>query len=905
MELCEVDAARLRLAEEVFQRIVDADEPSRASILDEGCGGDAELRAFVEGLLEYHEAGMGKFLQQPVVGSQFGDMQGISAQLPERIGRYEVLRKLGEGGMSIVYEAQQDRPHRTVALKVIRPGIASESLLRRFQFEAELLGRLQHPGIASIHDAGVADVFTPGQATSRQPFFAMELIRGRPLDEFTNQHDLSVRDRLELFIKTCEAVQYAHARGVVHRDLKPANVLVDADHQPKVLDFGVARLTDADVQSTTMHTEIGQWIGTLPYMSPEQVGGDSREVDFRADIYALGVILYELLAGRLPYDVTGRTLPEAARIIREEDPTRLGGVHTRFRGDLETIVAKALEKDKTRRYPSAAELAADVHRYLRDEPITARRPSAIYQLRKLAVRHKTLSVSLAILFLVLGGFGIWMSLLYQQADRLRLAADQQARRARQTQVFLEKMLSSIDPEVARGKDTSIIRGILSEAAEKAGTELATQPEAEADIRATIGVAYLRVGLTGEAQAQLEAALNIRRRRLGEEHDAVAETLRHLAQCAGELGDRERAEDFGRQSLALRRQLFGSSDLKVAESLQTLAWILSELHGNRPEAASLLRESLEITERLSGREHPLYANGLHSLAVVLWRWARYPEAEPVARETLDLKRQLYGTEHSSVATAMDLLGQVLTHQSKVAEAEPLLRESLEMHRRLFGEDHPVFATSLASLAELYVRKKDYATAEQVARQCHELVARLRGENSHETAFSWMNLAALLDKKGDTDEAQELYRVADERFRKVFPPDHPYVHSPLTRLAEMLDRIGKHEEAEPLWRQLRDETGQAFPSGHTHRPIALAKPCALGRCLFHLRRCQDAEQSLLECYEGQGAGQGAHHKDTIRAVKDLVRLYEECGPPEKAQEFRATLESSQTNSPEGSREANAGK
>jgi WD40 repeat protein len=284
--------------------------------------------------------------------------------------------------MGVVYEAEQDDPRRAVALKVIRPGLVSPALLKRFAHEARLLGRLHHPGIAQIYEAGVAE--------DGQPFFALEFIRGLALDEYARRHGLDAAARLDLLARVCEAVQHAHEQGVIHRDLKPANILVDDTGQPKVLDFGVARATDADLLTSTDHTRTGQLVGTLSYMSPEQVTADPAGLDARSDVYTLGVILFELLAGRLPYPLEHLPLPEVARVIREQEPSRLGSIDARFRGDVETIVAKALEKDKQRRYQSAAELAADIRRHLRNEPIRARPPSALYQLGKFARRHKAL-----------------------------------------------------------------------------------------------------------------------------------------------------------------------------------------------------------------------------------------------------------------------------------------------------------------------------------------------------------------------------------------------------------------------------------------------------------------------------------------------------------------------------------
>jgi hypothetical protein len=334
------------------------------------------------------------------------------------IGRYRILRLVGEGGMGVVYEAEQDPFRRTVALKIIKPGIASPELLRRFEQESQALGRLQHPGIARIYDAGTADTgFGP------QPYFAMEFIHGKNVKDYAEGRHLNTRQRLEIVAKIADAVHHAHQRGLIHRDLKPANILVDETGQPKVLDFGVARATDSDAQATS-NTDMGQLVGTLAYMSPEQVLADPLGLDTRSDVYALGVILYELLAGRMPYTIT-KKLDETIHAIREEDPAKLSQISRSYRGDVETIVAKALEKDKTRRYGSAAELAADITRYLKDEPIVAHPPSAGYQIQKFARRHKAFVTGVAAVFIaLLSGIATstWLAVRARRAEAVAVEA---------------------------------------------------------------------------------------------------------------------------------------------------------------------------------------------------------------------------------------------------------------------------------------------------------------------------------------------------------------------------------------------------------------------------------------------------------------------------------------------------
>ena len=382
-----MDRERYQKILDLFEQVFQRPEDERSAFLDEHCADDPTLRREVATLLRRD----GEPESGPFAETSLSD--------PDSIGEYRVVRRLGAGGMGIVFEAEQEQPRRRVALKLMLPSLDAHEFEKRFDREIELLGRLKHPGVAQIYAAGSEEL-----GRGRQPWFAMELIEGQNLTAHVEALELGVTGRLELFAQICDAVDYAHEHGVVHRDLKPDNILVQIDGQPKVLDFGVARSTDADVQLTAARTDVGRLIGTLAYMSPEQATGDTRVIDRRSDVYSLGVVLFELLTGRLPYAISHRSIPEVVRVIRETDPTRLSSVDRIFRGDLDTIVAKALEKEPDRRYASAAELASDVRRYVANEPIAARAPSRFYQLRKSFRRHPGLvgGVILAITSLSIG-----------------------------------------------------------------------------------------------------------------------------------------------------------------------------------------------------------------------------------------------------------------------------------------------------------------------------------------------------------------------------------------------------------------------------------------------------------------------------------------------------------------------
>jgi serine/threonine protein kinase len=480
-------------------------------------------------------------------------------QLLAIIGHYRILRLLGEGGMGSVYLAEQENPHRVVALKVIKPGFVNTEVLRRFEQEGQALGRLHHPGIAQIYEAGTAD-----SGFGTQPYFAMEYIEGQTLLEFAEGRHLNLRDRLELIAKICDAVNHAHQRGLIHRDLKPGNIIVDEAGQPKILDFGVARVTDSDVEATRQ-TDLGQLIGTLNYMSPEQVLADPGELDIRSDVYALGVITYQLLAGKMPYDTNRKALHEVVRTIREEDPVPLSSIQRIYRGDIATIVAKALEKDKARRYASAAELAADFRRYLADQPIVAHPPSTSYQLRKFARRHRGLVAGVAAVFLVLVA-GVVVST--RQAVRARRAENS----ANAVNGFLQNdLLAYASPTNPSGSNTKAdpdltMRTALDRAAERITGKFDRQPEVEASIRDTIGQTYIDLGLFPQAKEQLELALNLHRRVDGADNPKTLDTAMRLGEA---IEDYKAAVPLMRQTVQTMRRVLGPEHPETLEAMNML------------------------------------------------------------------------------------------------------------------------------------------------------------------------------------------------------------------------------------------------------------------------------------------------------------------------------------------------
>jgi tetratricopeptide (TPR) repeat protein/tRNA A-37 threonylcarbamoyl transferase component Bud32 len=843
---------------------------------------------------------------------------------PAQIGPYRILALIGEGAMGIVYEAEQERPHRRVALKIIRPGIATPVMLRRFEHEYEFLGRLQHPGIAQIYEAGVAEsIYGP------QPYFAMELVRGRRLDEYVRVRQLGVRERLSLAADIADAVQHAHHRGVIHRDLKPGNILVTDAGAPKVLDFGLARAARAELQST-VHTMAGEVVGTMSYMSPEQVAGDIADLDTRSDVYALGVILYELLAGRLPFDIGRKALPEAVRVIREEEPTRLGSVTRGLGADVETIVAKALEKDKLRRYGSAADLAADIRRFLKDEPIVARPPSTAYQVRKFARRHKGLvSATITIFIALVAGVVVssWQAYRASVAERLAAAraSEAQAEKAKAEAVtkFLTEMLASVNPSQAQGRDVTVRAALDAAAAKIDGGEMKGQPEVEVAVRNAIGTTYDALGLLDAGQRQLRTALEIQSKAggnpllLAETHARLANAYYHAQKWTEMIVE-------AREALRLRQQVLGPRHALVASSLDDLGAALISVDNNA-EAEPLLREALAIRREVLPPDHPEIAVSLNNVAFTVKAKGNLTEAETMFREALDIDRRRLGNDHPEVATKLVNLGLVLNDQRKFQEAEPFAREAVAIRRKVLGADHPSLANALDLLATSVGGQGRSAEAVAAKREALGIAVRLRGETHQETARLQNNLAWTLLEADAPAEAESLfrkaipilkgapgagslplnsatglafslyglrdYRAAETAGREALAlwrqrPNDRSVVSALLVLGATLVAQGRFKEAEPLLREAHEIYVKAGGPGRVlwYRPDVQS---GLGAALTGLRRFDEAEPLLIAGYEGLRDAPVAPTAHRRASVERLVTFYAATGRADQAAVWRSRL------------------
>ncbi|HEY6447254.1 MAG TPA: tetratricopeptide repeat protein [Acidobacteriaceae bacterium] len=758
--------------------------------------------------------------------------------LPSSIGRYRILRVLGEGGMGAVYEAEQESPQRTVALKVIRAGYADPEMLRRFETETQALGRLQHPGIAQIYDAGTAD--TP---YGRQPWIAMELIRGEQLLVYCEAHHLNLQQRLELIAKICDAVQHAHQRGLIHRDLKPANILVGEDGQPKILDFGVARLTDSDAQATRQ-TSMGQIIGTLAYMSPEQVRGDSDAVDTRSDVYALGVILYEAVAGRAPYAI-GKQIHEAVRVICEEEPTRLSATNRELRGDVETIAGKALEKDKTRRYGSAAELASDIRRHLRDEPIVARPASTVYQMEKFARRNKVLVGGIAAVFIVLVLGIVFTTREAVKARRAQKQAQQETAVAQAVNDFLQNdLLGQASAHNQAKPDPNItVRAVLDRAAARIGGKFLGQPEVEGAIRDTIGRTYTDLGLYPEARRQLETAVKLQQAAYGAGGGAAIQTLLHLEAAEEAAGRYPQAEAYARQALATSRSKLGPGQPTTLLAMNRLTSVL-DYEGKYAEADPLAREAVAVSRRVLGEVSLGTINSMYYLAIIDFDEGNYSEAETLNTRVLAVRAEKLGAEHPDTLSAMNNLGTVYSSEHKYAQAEQLNLEMLAIRQRVLGPDHPDTLEAMANLGFDYRSEHRWQDAETLDTQILAIQKRVLGPEHPDTLRSMHNFAADTRMLGNAAEAEALDRQILAIRQRVLGPNHPDTLWSLNSVAGDLRAEKQYVQAASLDRQVLALRSKVLGPGNPVTLQSVAELAMDDRALGHYDEIEAVYRRALQ-------------------------------------------------------------
>jgi eukaryotic-like serine/threonine-protein kinase len=876
---------RLRRIRQLFERLIEENPEDRGAILHEECGDDTDLRAEVESLLAHEGQVRADFLDPPKSPNQpttpLSSSETPAQLIGQQIGNYRILDIIGRGGMGVVYRAEQDHPKRIVALKVINPGIASPSVLRRFEHESNVLGLLQHPGIAHVYEAGTFDL---GEGGEPQPFFAMEFIEGEPLTTYAENRNLSTRERLELIVNICQAVQHAHQKGVIHRDLKPGNILVTSDGSPKILDFGVARATDSDLQTTTLRTDIGQLIGTIPYMSPEQAGGNPDELDVRSDVYALGVVAYELLAGRLPYQLQKKMIHEVVRVIREDDPTPLSTTNRALRGDIEVIIGKALEKEKDRRYQSASDFASDIERYLHDQPIIARPPSTWYQFRKFARRNKAMAGGVvAVLIVLLVGL-IIATTLYVQAEVARA----EAVAARDAEVEQRRLAEQSEQRAIEAAE----RALAAEAeAEQRAEELELVAEFQqsqlADIETELMGIRLRRGIIDKRREFLEAS--------GTDEEQINTALGELEQSLTGVNFTNIAletldESIFERALKAIEERFGRQPLIKAQLLQTVANTMQGL-GLLDRASSPQKEALDIRLSTLGEKDSATVASMISTGRLLLRQGRFSQAEVILNRAIEVGRELSGDEHISTLEALMHLGGVKLRTGRFAEAESYLREALDGFRSNYGEEHVGTLGTTTNIAVLLASQGRLAESEPYFREILEIRRRILGVEHHETMSAMNNLGLLLQMKGKLSEAEPFAREAADVRRRVLGDRHPDTLISINNLAMILRDLDQLKEAERLGLEAIEGAITILPAGHW---LVANYQANYALTLAAMGRFGEAESFLLEGYTRFESTFDAGHDRTIRAIQSLAELYDawhEAEPDQgydgKAAEWRAKL------------------
>ena len=696
---------------------------------------------------------------------------------PERIGPYRILRVLGEGGMGTVFEAEETGPvRRPVALKVIRAGLDSNEIVARFEAERQALAVMSHPGIAKVLQAGTTD--------RGQPYFAMELVRGLPITQYCDANRLSVRQRLELFVLVCQAVQHAHQKGVIHRDLKPSNILVgdgDGAPQPKIIDFGIAKALGQKLTERTLVTEHGLAMGTAAYMSPEQADSTGIDVDTRADVYSLGVMLYEMLVGCLPVDPAevGLNVFLARLVMKESDPPRpsvrlatlrtgevarsrrTDATHLRreLQGDLDWIVMKAMDLERARRYETASALAADIRHFLADEPVAARPPSAAYRVAKFVRRHRVGVGAGLLVGVAVAGAAVVSSVLLVRATRAEQVAQREAEAARAVTAFLVDIFRLAAPNEDRGRKVTA-REILDRGAARAERELAGQPEQQGRMLHTIGSVYGRLGLSDQARALLLQALALRRRTDGPDSLDVAQTLTQLGMVARLRGDSIGADTLLRRALALREAALPAGHKDVGATLSELA-VLRLSQSRLADAESLYARVLPIDSTVMATEPARLANNLSGLGAVKVQRGRLAAAESLLTAAIRMQERSLPSDHPDVASTRNILGTVYFFQDRYRDALLTYRQSLDVLERTLGDSHADVGAAHSNIGEAHWKLKEYREAEPRFRR-----------------------------------ALEIYRAAG------LEPGHPYRTATIDSWARMLREQGRAAEAAALTKGLAD-------------------------------------------------------------------------------------------------------
>ncbi len=849
---------------------------------------------------------------------------------PVDIAGYKVFEKVGEGGMGEVWRAEQFEPiRRQVGLKVIKRGMDTKEFVARFESERQALALMNHPNVARVFGAGVTE--------QGRPYFAMEYVKGVPITEHCDRQRLSTQERLQLFVQVCAGVQHAHQKGIIHRDLKPSNILVtlqDGKATPKIIDFGVAKATDHHLTEKTLFTEIGQLIGTPAYMSPEQAEATQQDIDTRTDVYSLGVILYELLVGALPFEP--RELRREGyrgmhRIIREKQPSRPStrvstvgktsdkaaqnrrtdpaSLSRQLRGDLDWITMRSLEKDRARRYASPNELAADVVRHLEHLPVEAGPPSAAYRFGKFARRHRMGMIAAALVILAVSA-GLTVSLVSLAQART------QARTTNQVLDFLLEVFSAADPMVTQGKDITA-RQLLDSGTKTIDQRLADQPKVRARLKTLIGRVYTSIGALDESEKMLDEALatrrgildpkhldvaeslsalawlyyyqgryaeamplrqevlDIRKTKFGEDHPATARALYELAALETELGDFESAMDHLERAREFQERSLDQDDPDLGWTYFQMGWVLHE--SRQEDARGYLERATDILERHYGEESPLLALCLHRLATVLTTEAAYAEALTLHQRTLRINEAAYGDDHPAVAGALDNLGTYYWYAADYATAAEYWQRALNIRQKHLGDDHPDLGSSLNNMALIHRLNGDLDKALDSMNRALAIGRKVYGDNSESVALGLINLGVVLRSMNRENEAENHFQQALAIREEIFGEDSSQVGFTLSYLGNLEKERCQFSKAMSYYERALEL--EADPT------VRLGTMTSLANTYRYLGRFADAEDLFNKALEVAEATFGVDHHRVAYPLMGLGKVCAAQGRRDEASRYYA--------------------
>lgn len=875
----------------LFEKALELNPSNRENFLKNECDEDKELFDEVMSLLAADEK------QHSIFSGSAADYVAIDdANLDGKtFGNYRAINQIGSGGMGSVYLAERADGvfEQKVALKVVKPGMNSHEIITRFEEERQILARLQHPNIARLLDGGISELGLP--------YFTMEYVEGKPITEYCDEKNLTIEQRLELFKKVCEAVLYAHQNLVIHRDIKPSNIIVQDDGTVKLLDFGIAKVFEEDADQKFV-TRTGMRVMTPEYASPEQVKG--QPVSTATDIYSLGLILYQLLTGCPPYEVTSTSALEMERIICLTEPQKPSAMVTkifysvqsrkktapdyisekrkitipklkkRISGDLDNICLMAIRKEPERRYNSIAQFITDIDNHLNELPISARKSTAGYRTRKFIQRHKVGVVVATIAVLLIALVTTFYTIqLAEERDRAQLEAE----KAKKVSEFLAGIFQVSDPEQSKGESITA-RELLDNGVKRIESELADQPEVLANMLGVTGIVYKSLGLYDNTQALLEKAYSINDSLFGGNSPETARSLNDLANLNFAMGDYESAIEKFNEAIEKRKYIYGEESLEAAESMNDLGMVLRE-EGKYDESKKLLTNSLSVRKKIMSSESPEVAQSINNFGLLKEDMGEFEEAKKLLDEALQIKEKIHGKIHPSVTETMGNLAFLLQQMGEYEEASKLFNKTIEIDKRLFGDLHPVISTDLYNLASNTALMGDLNAAEKLYTEVLELDKKLLGEEHPYIALDINNLAGIYSDKGDYKKAEKLYKQSLNLNKKIYGDEHPEVATSLSNLGVMYNRWGKYSLAEPLLKLALDMRIKLLGENHPNVVTSLNIYAAL---LTSQKKYKEAVEQYRKSLSLRIEMLGEDHPQTANALLGLGNALIEVGKYIEAEE-----------------------